>query len=380
MNLRELKETRAAKVDALAAAVDDGETFAALDTEVRELDEKIARAERVAEAERAGAARAETRGPDEGEAEVRAFLRGEARAMATSGGPEGGYLVPEQLDRTILRHLQDLTPMRRVARVVSTTSQDFRTLVAKTGASSGWVHEHGARTETDEPTLGMITPYPGELYARPTVTQHLLEDAAFDVQTFVADHVATEFAFQEGEAFVRGDGIAKPTGFLQSNTTDEADGVRAFGTLQHVVTGSAAGLGTSPADTLINLMTTLRPIYRQGPGVAWMMNSTTAGELRRLKDGDGRYLWQDSLAEGVPNRLLGYPVVESEGMPAIAAGEYPIAFGNWRRGYIIADRRGTRMIRDELTKPGFVRYYFSRRVGGAVVDSNAIKLLQVAAS
>ncbi len=306
-------------------------------------------------------------------------LRGRAE-MSGVVGPSGGYAVPLEIDSIVTEQVADLSPIRGVAQVVTTASAAYRRLVNVRGTASGWAAERDDRAETATPNMAAIEPPSGELYALAVVTNEFLEDSAFDVRNFLASNVATEFAVQEGVAFVSGDGIKKPAGILAAPTAATKDHVRPFGTLEHVGTGNATGFdATDPADSLHDLVTALRPGYRVGQGVAWAMNSRTAGVVRKMKDAEGRYLWQSSMGLGQPNTMLGYPVVEVESMPDVEAGATPIAFGNFRAGYLITDRRGVVVIPDRVTKPGFTRFYFSKRTGGAILDSNAIKLLKIEA-
>ena len=184
-----------------------------------------------------------------------------------------------------------------------------------------------------------------------------------------------EFARAEGAAFVNGTGINQPDGFLNAPATAAADSVRSFGTLQYVGSGDADGFDANPDARLIDLVHTLKAGHRQG--ASFVMNSATLAEVRKLKTADGAFLWQPGLVEGQPDRLLGYPVVEAEDMPDIAAGAYPIAFGNFRHGYLIAERSATQVLRDPFTNKPFVHFYATKRVGGKVLDSNAIKLLKI---
>jgi HK97 family phage major capsid protein len=309
-------------------------------------------------------------------ASFRDVLRG-SRPMATmsvGSDPDGGAMVPRQIDQRILDQLVDISPVRRIAEVVQTASSDYVKIVNKRGASSGWGNENTTRTETDTPILAEIRPPSGELWAYPSVTTWMLDDSMFNVERFIDENVSTEFAFQEGTAFVTGNGVDRPRGFTTYTTAATADASRDFGTLEHVAAASATVV---TADELIELVYTLAPAYRQGAGVVWAFNSTTASEIRQLKDNQDRYLWADGLQPGQPAMLLGFPVVEMEAMPDTASGLLAIAFGNWPRGYIVTDRIGTRMIRDEVTTPGKVKFSFGKRVGGAVTDSNAIKFIKM---
>jgi HK97 family phage major capsid protein len=205
----------------------------------------------------------------------------------------------------------------------------------------------------------------------------MLDDAAFDLETWLANEIALEFARAEGTAFVRGTGTNQPEGFLTAAKATALDGVRAFGTLQYIGSGNATGLGTAPDTKLIDIIHALKSGHRQG--AVFVMNSSTLAAVRKLKTADGAFLWQPGLVEGQPDRLLGYPVIEAEDMPDIAAGAYPIAFGNFRHGYLIAEHSATRVLRDPFTNKPFVHFYATKRMGGKVLDSNAIKLLRIEA-
>jgi HK97 family phage major capsid protein len=207
----------------------------------------------------------------------------------------------------------------------------------------------------------------------------MLDDAAFDVEAWLAGEIATEFARAEGQAFVSGNGTNKPKGFLSYPVTAEADAVRAFGTLQYVPSGAAGAFpGSSPADKLVDLVQSLRAPYRQG--AAFVMNAGTLAQIRKFKTSDGAFLWQPGLTEGQADRLLGYPVIESEDMPDVAANSLSIAFGNFRVGYLIAERAETAILRDPFSHKPFVHFYAVKRVGGGVTNSEAIKLMKFAAS
>ena len=295
-------------------------------------------------------------------------------AMSVGSDPDGGAMVPGQIDNRILDQLVEISPIRQIADVVLTTSSDYVRIVNKRGAASSWGNENTTRTETNTPVLAEIKPPSGELWAYPTVTSWLLDDATFNVEQFINENVATEFAFQEGSAFVTGDGVNKPRGFTTYTTAATADASRDFGVIEHK---AAASSTVVTAGELVDLVYALKPAYRQGPGVFWVFNSTTAAEIRKLTDDNARFLWTDGLLPGQPPNLLGFPILEAEDMPDSASGLLPIAFANWPRAYVITDRIGTRMIRDDITVPGKVKFSFGKRVGGAVTDSNAIKFLKM---
>ena len=316
--------------------------------------------------------------------EVKGFVDGylrrgstlELKSISGTVPSDGGYAVPREIDALIARQLIEISPIRAIAQVVQTGSAGYRKLVTLGGTASGWVSETAARPETATPEFAEIAPPTGELYANPAASQAMLDDAGFNLEGWLASEISMEFARAEGAAFVNGSGVNQPKGFLAAPVSEDFDGDRPFGTLQYIGSGDAAGFGANPDGTLIDLVHTLKAGHRQG--ASWVMNSTTLAEVRKLKTADGAFLWQPGMVEGQPDRLLGYPVVEAEDMPDIAANAFPIAFGNFRAGYLIAERTATQILRDPFTNKPFVHFYATKRVGGQVLDSAAIKLLKIA--
>ncbi|MHA7820388.1 MAG: phage major capsid protein [Erythrobacter sp.] len=317
--------------------------------------------------------------------EVKGFVDGylrrgresEVKSINASNPADGGFAVPRALDAIIARELTEISPIRSIAQVVQTGTSGYRKLVTTRGVASGWVSETGPRPTTDTPSFVEIAPSSGDLYANPAASQTMLDDVAFDLESWLANEIAIEFARSEGTAFVNGTGTNQPEGFLQAATSTAEDGVRAFGTVQYIGSGDAAGFDSSPEERLIDLIHSLKSGHRQG--ATFVMNSATLATVRKLKTADGAFLWQPGMVEGQPDRLLGYPVVEAEDMPDVAAGEFPIAFGNFRHGYLIAEHAATKILRDPFTNKPFVHFYATKRVGGQVLDSNAIKLLKIEA-
>ncbi|SFF73896.1 phage major capsid protein, HK97 family [Novosphingobium sp. CF614] len=317
--------------------------------------------------------------------EVKGFVDGylrrgretELKSISGTVPADGGYAVPREIDAMISARLKNISPIRAIAQVVQTGSAGYRKLITTGGTASGWVSETGARDETATPSFAEIAPPSGELYANPAASQAMLDDAMFDVEAWLADEIAMEFARAEGAAFINGTGTNQPKGFLTAQTSAAGDSARGFGTLQYVVSGNATGFDTAPELKLIDLVHALKGGHRQG--ASWVMNARTLAVVRKLKAADGSFLWQPGLMEGQPNRLLGYPVVEAEDMPDVAANACPIAFGNFRAGYLIAERSATSILRDPFTNKPFVHFYATKRIGGQVLDSDAIKLLKIAA-
>ncbi len=288
---------------------------------------------------------------------------------------DGGYAVPREIDAAIAVQLRKMSPIRSIAQVVQTGTAGYRKLVATTATASGWVSETAVRPMTNTPTFNEIAPPSGELYANPAASQAMLDDAAFNLEEWLASEIAMEFARAEGAAFVSGSGTNQPRGFLQAPTANTGDAVRAFGTLQFTASGNATGFGTSPELKLIDLVHALKSGHRQG--ASWVMNSATLAEVRKFKAADGTFIWQPGILDGAPARLLGYPVIEAEDMPDVAANALPIAFGNFKAGYLIAERTTTSILRDPFTNKPFVHFYATKRIGGQVLDSEAIKLLKI---
>jgi HK97 family phage major capsid protein len=346
-----------------------------------DVDEVKTRLDKVAKA----AARPALAGGETTDAEVKGFVDGYLRhgrtgelKSLTQGVPaEGGYAVPQQIDALIANQLKQLSPIRAVAQVVQVGSSGYRKLIATGGTASGWVSETAARPETATPNFAEIAPPSGELYANPSASQAMLDDAVFDLETWLAGEIAAEFARAEGAAFIGGSGADQPLGFLSSPTSASGDATRTFGTLQFLASGHAGGFDAEPELKLIDLVHSLKSGHRQG--AVFVMNSATLAEVRKFRAADGSFIWQPGLVESQPDRLLGYPVIEAEDMPDVAADAFPIAFGNFAAGYLIAERTATRILRDPYTNKPFVSFYATKRIGGQVLDSDAIKLLKISA-
>jgi HK97 family phage major capsid protein len=303
----------------------------------------------------------------------------EAKRLSIGVGAEGGVAVPIEIDRAIEETLVNVSPIRAIADVVKVGTASYRKLVAVGGIASGWVSETAGRPETATPTFSEIAPPMGEIYANPAATQPMLDDAMFDVEGWLAREIATEFARAEGVAFVSGSGSGQPKGFLTYPVATTADAARPFGTLQYVPSGAAgAFIGTNPADRLIDLVHALRAPYRQG--AVWVMNSNSISVIRKFKDTTGDFIWRQGLQEGEASTLLGYPVVEVDAMPDIAANSLSIGFGQFRSAYVIAERGETAVLRDPYSNKPFVHFYATRRVGGALVNSEALKLMRFSAT
>ncbi|WCT73672.1 phage major capsid protein [Sphingomonas naphthae] len=370
-------------MDKLEASFDAIEAVDAVRADVAALTARVDAA--IVQAGRPALAGAKGAGSPETKAFVDQYLRKgmegavERKSLAGTSDAAGGYAVPREIDGRIDALLRGISPIRAIANVVKVGTAGYRKLVTSGGFASGWAGEGDARAETATPTFHEIVPPSGELYANPAASQAMLDDAAFDLEAWLADEVAREFGRAEGQAFVAGNGTNRPKGFLSYATAATGDGTRAFGTLQHVLSGAAGGFDpVSPQDRLIDLVQALASPYRQG--AVFVMNSATLAVIRKFKTADGAFLWQPALAEGRADTLLGYPVVEADDMPDIAAGSLSIAFGNFRAGYLIAERAETAILRDPFSHKPFVHFYATKRVGGGVSDAQAIKLMKFAAS
>jgi HK97 family phage major capsid protein len=302
----------------------------------------------------------------------------ELKAFTGVSGDAGGYTVPREIDAAIDRMLTSISPIRRIAQVVKVGSAGYRKLVTTGGTPSGWAAETDARPGTATPVFAEIAPPSGELYANPSASQAMLDDAAFDVEAWLADEIATEFARAEGAAFVNGNGVNRPKGFLTNPVSAAGDATRPFGTLQYLPSGAAGDFAANPQERLIDLVQSLRAPYRQG--ASFVMNAATVARIRKFKTSDGAFIWQPGLVAGQPATLLGYPVVEAEDMPDIAAGALAVAFGNFRLGYLISERSETAILRDPYSNKPFVGFYATKRIGGCVVNGEAVKLLRFSAS
>jgi HK97 family phage major capsid protein len=300
----------------------------------------------------------------------------EAKALSVGTGTDGGYLVPDEIERAVNRAVRDVSPIRAIAGIRQVSGSVYRKPFAVTGAESGWVAETAARPETDTPTLAALSEmsFPTmELYAMPAATQALLDDAAVNIDEWIAEEVRDSFAQQEGTAFVTGNGTAKPRGFLDYNKV--AQGSWAWGSIGFILTGVDGAFPASDAgDKLIDLVYAVKSGYRANG--TFVFNRATQAVIRKMKDGEGNYLWQPAAKAGDASTLMGFPVAESEDMPNIAADSYSVAFGDFRRGYLIVDRVGIRVLRDPYSQKPYVLFYTTKRVGGGVQDFDAIKLLK----
>ncbi len=297
----------------------------------------------------------------------------EGKALSVGSEPDGGYLVPDETERMVNSALRDYSPIRAIAGVRQVSGSVYKKPFAITGFETGWVGETAARAQTATPTLAELSFPTMELYAMPAATSSLLDDSAVNIDEWLAGEVRVAFAEQEGKAFVTGDGVNKPTGFLTYPTVANASWT--WGNIGFVASGAAGAFpAADPGDRLIDLVYAVKAGYRAN--ASFVMNRATQSVLRKMKDGDGNYLWQPATKPGDAPTLLGYQVAESEDMPNIAPGSLSLAFGDFNRGYLIVDRVGIRVLRDPYSSKPYVLFYTTKRVGGGVQDFDAIKLMK----
>jgi len=309
--------------------------------------------------------------------DVTHFSRLESKALSVGSEADGGYLVPHQTEQAVNHALRTLSPIRGIANVRQVSGIVYKRPFAISGASSGWVGETAARPQTASPVLAELVFPTMELYAMPAATLSLLDDSAVDIDEWIAEEVRVTFASQEGSAFVAGDGVNKPKGFLSYSTVPNS--TWSWGNIGYVATGVAGAFpSTNPADKLIDLIYAVKAPYRAN--ARFVANRLTQSAIRKIKDGQGNYLWQPSAVAGAPSTLMGYPITEAEEMPDITASSLPIAFGDFQRGYTVVDRTGIRVLRDPYSTKPYILFYTTKRVGGGVQDFDAIKVLKFAVS
>ncbi|GGD93794.1 phage capsid protein [Aureimonas endophytica] len=309
---------------------------------------------------------ADMRGGDE-----RGYRQLEEKALSGLVGADGGFTVPPETEREIGRRLATLSPIRAIASVRTVSAAVLKKPYSIAGAQAGWVGETDARPQTTTPTLAELAFPTMELYAMPAATNALLDDSAVDIDQWIGAEVEQSFAAQEGAAFVNGDGVNKPKGFMTAPTVAEAKW--AWGSVGTVATGAAGTFGPGAGDALVDLVYTLKAGYRQNAG--FVMNRRTQSVIRKMKDANGLYLWQPPATAGGKATLMGFPLVEAEEMPDIAPGAKAVAFGDFARFYLIVDRQGVRVLRDPYSAKPYVLFYTTKRVGGGIQDFDAAKFL-----
>ena len=297
----------------------------------------------------------------------------EHKALSAAVPTDGGVLVAPPVEREILHRMSMASPIRSLATVQSISTATFKKAFSTTGPGAGWIGETAARPQTTSQVIADMNFPTMELYAMPAATQTLLDDAAVNVEQWIADEVQVVFAEQEATAFVNGDGVTRPMGFMTPAKVAQASW--AWGKLGYLVTGTSAAFNaTAPSDSLVDLIYATKPGYRQN--ATFVMNRRTQAAIRKIKATTGEYLWQPPAMLGQPASLMNFPLIEAEDMPDIAADSFAVAFGNFARAYLIVDRIGIRILRDPFSNKPYVMFYTTKRVGGGVQDYDAIKLLK----
>lgn len=308
-------------------------------------------------------------------------LQGEmlTKALSVGSDPDGGYWVTPHFGGVVAQKLFDTTPMRQICNVESISTATFEGLVDNDEVTTGWVAETGTRSVTATPALKKLEIPTHEMYASPRTTQKLIDDAGQNVEMWLAAKVSDKFARVQNDAFINGAGVTKPRGFATYTTAATSDATRSWGQLEHVKTTANGDFATSnPADQIFSLVYALKAGYRQG--ASFLMPKAVLLKIRKFKESTtNAYIWQPGLQAGEPAKLLGYPVVESEDMPALGTGSLSLAFGNFKVGYTIVDRMGIRVLRDPYTVRPYIEYYTTARVGGDVTNFEAIKFLNFSA-
>ncbi len=394
-NVKQVLDAQAAAFEALKTANDarlkaieekqgQGDHLVKIDQINADLDQ-LAERLKATEAAITRASVAPTSGqPDEQKAAFGAWLRRgdaapQAKGMRVSDNESGGYLVPESVVGPLVQRLFDGSPMRQVARIQTISGNAVEGVVSYGQLSVSWLDEVTASSDPTTPTLKKYRIEVNNQRSSPRIGPNMLEDAAVNVEQWLSDSIARDFALSEQTAFITGSGVGRPRGITTYTTAATADSSRAWGQLEHVTTGTSGGFGSNAngVDKLIDLTGKLKSGYRQG--AVFMMSKAALAAVRVLKTSGGDYIWQPSTQAGNPSVLLGYNVAEAEDMPAVGADSLSIAFGNFGNGYMVVDRLGLSVLRDPFSNNPYITFHATRRVGGGVVDFDAIKFLKFSA-
>lgn len=354
---------QALKVDAINAHIDE------LQKAVDDTNAKIAAAE-------LGGVGGKVKDKEYTEAFQAHFKRGDVQAALNKGADgEGGFLAPVEWDRTITNKLQIVSPMRQLAHVQPVGGAGFSKLFNLGGTASGWVGETSTRPQTNTNTFASLGFGWGEIYANPAATQQMLDDSEINLDAWLADEVDSVFAKQEGSAFFSGDGANKPFGILTYVTGGANAAKHPFGAIQVVNSGAAAAI---TADGILDLVYDLPSEFTGN--ARFTMNRKTQGAVRKLRDGDGNYLWQPSYVAGQPSTLAGFAITEAADMPDVAANAHAVLFGDFKQTYTVFDRVGIRVLRDPFTAKPYVLFYTTKRVGGGVHNTEPMRAMKIAAA
>jgi HK97 family phage major capsid protein len=380
-----LKTANDARLKAIEEKAGQGDHLAKIEKINADLDQLADRLKSTEAALSRSAAAPAAAGADEQKAAFGQWLRRGDRAidavkgMRVSDNENGGYLVPESVVGPLIQRLFDGSPMRQVARIQSITGNAVEGVVSYGQLEVEWLDEISASSDPTTPTLKRYRIEVNNQRSSPRISPVLLEDGAVNVEQWLSESIARDFALSEQTSFITGSGVGRPRGITTYTTAATADSSRLWGQLEHVVTGTSGGFGSNAngIDKLIDLTGKLKSGYRAG--AVWMMSKATLASARVLKTSSGDYIWQPSTQAGNPSVLLSYPVVEAEDMPTIAADSLSIAFGNFGNGYMVVDRLGLSVLRDPFSNNPYITFHATRRVGGGVVDFDAIKFLKFSA-
>lgn len=297
------------------------------------------------------------------------------KALSSDPGTEGGFLIPTYIQDQMVKVLTTASSFRSLAQVTQISTDAVEILIDKEELDAGWVLEKGDRDETNTPTLTKLKIPVHEMYAKPKATQKLLEDAQINVEEWLTAKIGEKFLKLENQAFLKGNGNQKPKGFLDYESVESV--AWEWGSLEHIKTGKVGGFeDRRGADVLIETVEALKSQYLSG--AYWVMGRLAHQVVRTLRDGNRNYIWQPGLAQGVPPTLLGYPITILEDMPVLRedAATSSIAFGNFKEGYSIVDRTQMHILRDPYSAKPYVEFYATKRVGGDVVNFEAIKIVR----
>lgn len=299
----------------------------------------------------------------------------ERKALSAGSDPDGGYMLPHSTMGSVVTKLYEQSVMRQIADVQTIGTDKIEGIIDNNEADAGWVAELGTRSDTTTPQVGKWEIQCHELYAMPKASQKVLDDAATDVEAWLASKVADKFGRVEGTAFWQGTGVGQPRGLASYTTAATGDDTRAWGQFEHVVSGANGDFHTTQFDPIHTLMGAFKDHFLTN--AQWVMRRAVRTSARKQKESTtNRYLWEPGLQVGAPERFMGYPVRVDEYMPALATGSLSLAFGDFKQGYLIADRMGIRTLRDPFTAKPYVVFYSTKRTGGGAQNYEAVKFLK----
>ena len=303
----------------------------------------------------------------------------ERKALSAGSDPDGGYLLPNSTQGMMVTKLFEQSIMRQICTVETIATDKIEGVVDNNEAGAGWVAELGTRSDSTTPQVGRWEIQAHEMYAMPKISQKLIDDAAVNVEAWLAGKVADKFARVEGAAFWTGTGVGQPRGLTAYTTVATSDDSRSWGQFEYIATGASGAFHTTKLDPLHDLQGAFKDHFLVN--AQWVMRREARTALRKMKEATSdRYLWEPSNQVGQPDRLNGYPVRVDQYMPALAANSLSVAFGDFRQAYTIVDRMGVRTLRDPYTAKPYVVFYSTKRTGGGAVNFEAVKFLKFAAS